>query len=128
MICSVCKEPIAPGARYCENCGARVVPDPAVPASDMAAPQSPADTVAPADLAPLTTAQCVGILLAFCVPVLNWILMLTWAYAPRGNESRRSMARAGLVLTGVVIGLTVVGLACALAAVSLGLVQTGGVV
>ena len=47
----------------------------------------PADPpIPPEDMIPLTTGQCVGILLALCVPVLNLVLMLKWAYAARGNE------------------------------------------
>ena len=84
--------------------------------------------VPPEDMIPLTTGQCVGILLALCVPVLNLVLMLKWAYAARGNESRRSLARAGLILTGVCIGASIVVLAAVTFAVSLGLVSVGGVV
>ena len=85
----------------------------------------PADPpIPPEDMIPLTTGQCVGILLALCVPVLNLVLMLKWAYAARGNESRRSLARAGLILTGVCIGV----LAAVTFAVSMGLVSVGGVV
>ena len=82
----------------------------------------------PEDMIPLTTGQCVGILLALCVPVLNLVLMLKWAYAARGNESRRSLARAGLILTGVCIGASIVVLAAVTFAVSMGLVSVGGVV
>ena len=84
--------------------------------------------VPPEDMLPLTTGQCVGILLALCVPVLNLVLMLKWAYAARGNESRRSLARAGLILTGVCIGASIVVLAAVTFAVSMGLVSVGGVV
>ena len=63
-----------------------------------------------------------------CVPVLNLVLMLKWAYAARGNESRRSLARAGLILTGVCIGASIVVLAAVTLAVSMGLVSVGGVV
>ena len=90
--------------------------------------QAPAEPIPPEDLIPLTTAQCVGVLLAFCVPVLNLILMLKWAYAARGNESRRSLARAGLILTGVCIGAAIAALAVFTFAVSMGLVSVGGVV
>jgi len=89
----------------------------------------PADPpIPPEDMIPLTTGQCVGILLALCVPVLNLVLMLKWAYAARGNESRRSLARAGLILTGVCIGASIVVLAAVTFAVSMGLVSVGGVV
>ena len=84
--------------------------------------------VPPEDMIPLTTGQCVGILLALYVPVLNLVLMLKWAYAARGNESRRSLARAGLILTGVCIGASIVVLAAVTFAVSMGLVSVGGVV
>ena len=90
--------------------------------------QAPAEPIPPEDLVPLTTAQCVGVLLAFCVPVLNLILMLKWAYAARGNESRRSLARAGLILTGVCICAAIAALAVFTFAVSMGLVSVGGVV
>lgn len=89
----------------------------------------PADPpIPPEDMIPLTTGQCVGILLALCVPVLNLVLMLKWAYAARGNESRRSLARAGLILTGVCIGASIVVLAAVTFAVSMGLVSVGGMV
>ena len=89
----------------------------------------PADPpIPPEDMIPLTTGQCVGILLALCVPVLNLVLMLKWAYAAQGNESRRSLARAGLILAGVCIGASIVLLAAVTFAVSMGLVSVGGVV
>ena len=89
----------------------------------------PADPpIPPEDMIPLTTGQCVGILLALCVPVLNLVLMLKWAYAAQGNESRRSLARAGLILAGVCIGASIVVLAAVTFAVSMGLVSVGGVV
>ena len=89
----------------------------------------PADPpIPPEDMIPLSSGQCVGILLALCVPVLNLVLMLKWAYAARGNESRRSLARAGLILTGVCIGASIVVLAAVTFAVSMGLVSVGGVV
>ena len=70
-----------------------------------------------------------GILLALCVPVLNLVLMLKWGLWPgQGNESRRSLARAGLILTGVCIGASIVVLAAVTFAVSMGLVSVGGVV
>ncbi|MFR9160893.1 MAG: zinc-ribbon domain-containing protein [Ruthenibacterium lactatiformans] len=48
----------------------------------------PADPpIPPEDMIPLTTGQCVGILLALCVPVLNLVLMLKWAYAARATRA-----------------------------------------
>ena len=152
MICEKCGEPIAQDALYCENCGARAAlqadaaqnaaqarsasarksmpldeggsPEQENPASEDAADPP----IPPEDMIPLTTGQCVGILLALCVPVLNLVLMLKWAYAAQGNESRRSLARAGLILTGVCIGASIVVLAAVTFAVSMGLVSVGGVV
>ena len=139
MICEKCGEPIAQDALYCENCGARAAlqADAAQARSASARKRRrakrekmpPADPpIPPEDMIPLTTGQCVGILLALCVPVLNLVLMLKWAYAARGNESRRSLARAGLILTGVCIGASIVVLAAVTFAVSMGLVSVGGVV
>ena len=146
MICEKCGEPIAQDALYCENCGARAAlqadaAQNAAQARSASARESmkrrrakrekmpPADPpIPPEDMIPLTTGQCVGILLALCVPVLNLVMMLKWAYAARGNESRQSLARAGLILTGVCIGASIVVLAAVTFAVSMGLVSVGGVV
>lgn len=147
MICAVCKEAVADGARYCENCGARVAdkepgaaPGAALVQAQRApsAPQKDGDPRARSQMfhkgagcpqyAPLTAAQCVGILLAFCVPVLNLVLMVKWAYARHGNENRRSLARAGLLLAGAAIGLAILGLALFTVGVRLGLISVVGVI
>ena len=89
----------------------------------------PADPrIPPGDMIPLTTGQCVCILLALCVPVAHPVLVRTRAYAARGTGGRRSLARAGLILTGVCIGASIVVLAAVTFAVSMGLVSVGGVV
>lgn len=105
MVCKKCKSPLAEDALYCEKCGAPVKK------KRMAKkPQNPEEPLAEEALVPLTTAQCVGILLTLCVPVLNLIWMVIWAYAPQGNENRRSLARAGLILCGAVLALAILGL------------------
>lgn len=125
MICKKCKSVLAPDAAYCENCGRRVGKREREKANR--ADRAP-EPLPPEACVPLTTAQCVGILLAFCVPVLNLILMLVWAYAPRGNESRRSMARAGLVLFGVLLALSIAALSVFLLLVHTGQLSFSGVV
>ena len=78
MVCKKCKSVLAADALYCEKCGAPVKKQPAAKKAEM--------PLAPQALMPLTTAQCVGILLAFC------------------------MARAGLILFGAVLALAILGL------------------
>ena len=115
MVCKKCKSVLAADALYCEKCGFPVKKRPAAKKAEM-------------PLVPLTTAQCVGILLAFCVPVLNLILMLVWAYAPQGNESRRSMARAGLILFGAVLALAILGLSLFLILADTGFIPFTGTI
>lgn len=112
MNCEKCKSALAEDALYCEKCGA--------PVKNRLGMDDACRPLAPQALMPLTTAQCVGILLAFCVPVLGLILMVIWAYAPQGNESRRSMARAGLILFGAVLALAIIGLSVFLILASTG--------
>lgn len=120
MVCKKCKSVLAEDALYCEKCGKPVKRKPAAKKAE--AP------LAPEALWPLTTAQCVGILLAFCVPLLNLILMVIWAYAPQGNENRRSLARAGLILCGAVLVLAIMGLSAFLILVNTGAITLTGVV
>lgn len=123
MVCKKCKSALAEDALYCETCGAPVKKKLAARKKEKA--EAP---LSPEALRPLTTAQCVGILLAFCVPVLNLILMVMWAYAPQGNESRRSMARAGLILSGAVMALAIMGLSIFLILVNTGIITLTGVI
>lgn len=123
MVCKKCKSVLDGDALYCETCGTPVKREPAALKTEKA--ETP---LGPEALRPLTTAQCVGILLAFCVPVLNLILMVVWAYAPQGNESRRSMARAGLILAGTVIALAIMGLSVFLILVHTGYLSLTGVI
>ncbi len=120
MVCKKCKSVLAADALYCEKCGFPVKKRPAAKKAEM--------PLAPQALVPLTTAQCVGILLAFCVPVLNLILMLVWAYAPQGNESRRSMARAGLILFGAVLAFAILGLSLFLILADTGFIPFTGTI
>lgn len=123
MVCRKCKSALAGDALYCETCGTPVKKKPAAREAEKADA-----LLSPDVLVPLTTAQCVGILLAFCVPVLNLILMVVWAYAPQGNENRRSMARAGLILSGAAITLAIVGLSVFLILVHTGYLSLTGVI
>lgn len=132
MICKFCGKEIGAGARFCQNCGAAVSVQQDMPCGGVqsnvprqesqekkADPDNP-DALPKEDLVPLTTSQCVWIIAAMLVPVLNLILMLKWAYAERGNESRRSFARAGLILMGSLIGIIVVVLAGILVGLNMG--------
>lgn len=120
MVCKKCKSTLAEDALYCEKCGA--------PVKKKLAAKKAEEPLAPEALMPLTTAQCVGILLAFCVPVLNLVLMVVWAYAPRENENRRSMARAGLILCGTVMALAIMGLSIFLVLVNTGYIVLTGTI
>lgn len=121
MNCKKCKCALAPDAVYCENCGARV-------RKNAKKAEKEAQPLPPEALVPLTTGQSLCILLAFCVPVANLILMLIWAYAPQGNENRRSMARAGLILFGIALLLAILGLSVFLALLGMGVITVTGVI
>lgn len=131
MVCKVCGSEVRETARFCGKCGAPIVrgdapeqraanaPADAAPAENKPDPDNP-DALPKEDLVPLTTPQCVWMLLAMLIPVLNVILMLKWAYSERGNESRRSFARAGLILLGIVLAVLIVVLASVLAGLQMG--------
>lgn len=123
MVCKKCKSALPEDALYCEKCGSPVKEKPATKKAE-----KPEEPLPPEALVPLTTAQCTGILLAFCVPVLNLILMVLWAYAPQGNENRRSMARAGLILCGAVMALAIMGLSIFLILVNTGYIIFTGTI
>lgn len=101
-------------AAFCENCGARVEEG-----------QGQVTTAEQAQ--PLTTTQCVLILAAFAVPVVNLILMFLWAYGAHTNENRRSLARAGLALTAFLMGFAIVVLGGFVLSVRLGFISLTGV-
>lgn len=123
MVCEKCKSALPEDALYCEKCGTPIEKKLAAQKAE-----KPEESLAPQALQPLTTAQCVGILLAFCVPLLNLILMVVWAYAPQGNESRRSLACAGLILCGAVMVLAIMGLSAFLILVNMGYITLMGTI
>ena len=55
-------------------------------------------------------------------------MMLIWAYAPEGNESRRSLARAGLILLGMALLLAILGLSIFLVLLNTGMISVTGVI
>ncbi len=121
MTCKKCKYEVASDALYCENCGARV-------RRKTKKEKPKGEPLPPEALVPLTTGQSLLVLLAFCVPVLNVIMMLIWAYAPEGNESRRSLARAGLILLGMALLLAILGLSIFLVLLNTGMISVTGVI
>lgn len=123
MVCKKCKSALPEDALYCEKCGS-----PVKKKLETKKAEKPEEPLPPEALVPLTTAQCLGILLAFCVPVLNLILMVIWAYAPQGNENRRSMARAGLILCGAVMAFAIMGLSVFLILVNTGYITFTGTI
>ena len=130
MKCTQCGAQIQEGAAFCTSCGAKYTPAPPPPPPKQTPPpaapayQPPPQPRQPVQAAPqqtleqavkgtkyepITTGGFVGIMLLLCIPVLGLILLIVWTCGGCRKISKRSFARASLLLAviAIVIGIVV---------------------
>ncbi len=100
-----------PHLTHCPKCGA---PLPAVPPAPPQAPAAPLYDAAPEEDG-LSMADYLLTLLVFLIPLVGFVLMLIWSFAPSTRPARRKLAQAYLIRT---LALAVLG---ALLALTIGL-------
>ena len=118
------------GIAFCTECGAKqgntapVSPPPTpaappppppqtppvcqVPPQQPAPPQSPELSVKGTKYEPITTGGFLGIMLLLCIPVVGFILLIVWACGGCRKISKRSFARASLILTVITLVLILI--------------------
>ena len=57
---------------------------------------------------PITTGGFIGIMLLLCIPIIGFILLIVWACGGCRKISKRSFARASLILTAIVLVLSLI--------------------
>ncbi len=115
MYCSQCGKALPNEAAVCDGCGAvfntaqfYTPPPPAYtntafgqPAQTMP-PRLPFEpmTMMPQNLyAPLSVGQYIGMFLLLCIPMVNIILLLIWAFDGNSNINKKNFARAYLIIS-----------------------------
>lgn len=122
VYCSHCGAPIPAGAKFCTSCGQALAEAGAQAAEDAtilvdaASPTPPRQILVPpytppppatgpdpappkgSRYAPISTLNYVVTALLLCIPLLNLVLLVVWAFGGCHNVNRRNLARAALIL------------------------------
>ena len=108
--CSHCGARVMPGMTRCPACGYLLLAPDASPAPDApAAEDRPPLYAHPAGALPgLTSAEYLGTLLLFLIPVAGLVVMLCFAFGRGIHPAKRNLARACLMLTLILVTLLAV--------------------
>ena len=119
IYCPRCGKPLPADSAFCGECGANLKAAP-----ETASAPAPM-TAAPADTAPLSTADYLILHLVNMIPLVGFILMLMWSFSDNVNLNRRNFCRAYLIVYAVSFILSI--FLIALYAVILGTVFSNNV-
>jgi len=115
MFCPNCGKKNADDSKFCEGCGSvlteqtSAAPPPPQPKQPL---QQPVYNPQPSNpegylKKPLTVGDYIVMFILFCIPFVNIILLLVWAFGSNVNENKKNYCRAILILAliGIVLGI-----------------------
>lgn len=109
--CPVCGKDVPAQAAFCGECGYNFQAGSATPYT--VPPQAAAE---PEDTSPLKVSDYFVMLLVACIPLVNVILLLIWAFSSGTNVNRKNFCRAYLIMMVImwvisfILSLSLIGL------------------
>ena len=109
--CPVCGKDVPAQAAFCGECGYNFQAGSATPYT--VPPQAAAE---PEDTSPLKVSDYFVMLLVACIPLVNIILLLIWAFSSGTNVNRKNFCRAYLIMMVImwvisfILSLSLIGL------------------
>ena len=109
--CPVCGKDVPAQAAFCGECGSNFHAGSATPYT-----VPPQTAVAPEDTSPLKVSDFFVMLLVACIPLVNIILLLIWAFSSGTNVNRKNFCRAYLIMMVImwvisfILSLSLIGL------------------
>ncbi len=109
--CPVCGKDVPAQAAFCGECGYNFQAGSATPYT-----VPPQTAVAPEDTSPLKVSDFFVMLLVACIPLVNIILLLIWAFSSGTNVNRKNFCRAYLIMMVImwvisfILSLSLIGL------------------
>lgn len=112
MICTGCGKSYEDGSSFCRDCGAPLVPD-LNAAQDTAADAAPIQAPqAAAEPNTVSIGEWIWVLLLPLIPCVGWlvwlVMMFVWGFGENVKPSKKSFARASLIVALVSVVLIIV--------------------
>ncbi len=103
--CNHCGASVGEDDRFCTVCGKPITVESA--AEQPKASHEENHKQAELDREPITVGGYLIMFLVMCIPVVNLVVLLLWAFGKNGNVNRRNFSRAALIYIAIGIVLSI---------------------
>lgn len=105
--CYYCGASVEEQDRFCTACGKPISPEEGQTQSEKHHAEKSGKAEPHLDTEPITVGGYLLMLLILCIPVVNLVVLLLWAFGKNGNVNRRNFSRAALVYVAIGIVLSI---------------------
>lgn len=106
-LCKYCGAPIGEDDRFCTACGKPVSSAEGQTQSEKPYGETGEKAEPQLDREPITVGGYLIMFLVLCIPIVNLVVLLLWAFGKNGNVNRRNFSRAALVYLAIAIVLCI---------------------